>query len=791
MTTVVAAHDGVGHRVRHRIRVAGVVQGVGFRPFVQHLATELALSGHVGNDTEGVVVEVEGRASAVRCFESRLVEEAPPLARIDQMEATELAAVGEESFRIIESRATGPVRTLVSPDVAVCDDCLAEMSDAADRRYRYPFINCTNCGPRFTITVRLPYDRPNTTMNGFPLCSDCAAEYHDPGDRRFHAQPVACAVCGPRLWFEGSADTDDGSLSPADGTDAAIIAAQAALERGEIVAIKGLGGYHLACDATSDPAVEELRRRKARGGKPLAVMVADLASAESLAVIGSEEAALLTSRQRPIVLLRRRPGGPLSQLIAPGNPRVGVLLPYTPVHHLLFRPVPGSGRAAPRVLVMTSGNLSDEPICYQDDDARRRLGRLADGWLVHNRPIHVPCDDSVVRVAGGQELPIRRSRGYAPLPVWLPFESAPILAAGGELKNTFCLARGRDAWMSQHIGDMGSLETLDAFEHSTRQFGEMYDVDPRRIAADSHPGYQTRAWAEAASRRPVEFVQHHHAHIAAVMAERQVPTGEPVIGFAFDGTGYGTDGAIWGGEVLVAGYGEFERVAHLAYVPLPGGDATIRKPYRAALTHLRSAGIDWAPDLWPVMAAGEVELAVLARQLERNAFCVPTSSMGRLFDAVSSLLGLRQTVSFEAEAAIELEAAAEAHLRTARDYRFRFAIEAGRIDPTPVLESMVVDLRGGRETGAMAAGFHLAVARVIGESAEGIRRRTRIDQVALSGGVFQNGLLLQLAGEELSARGFGVLTHRLVPPNDGGLALGQAAVAGYRGAGLADAGWRP
>jgi hydrogenase maturation protein HypF len=786
MTTVVAARD----RVRHRIRVVGVVQGVGFRPFVQHLATELALSGHVGNDTEGVVVEIEGPAAAVRGFESRLIAEAPPLARVDEVEASDLAAVGETTFRIIESRATGQVRTLVSPDVAVCDDCLAELADPADRRYRYPFINCTNCGPRFTITLRLPYDRPNTTMSGFPLCPDCEAEYHDPDDRRFHAQPVACAACGPRLWFEceGGSGSGDRTAPKTQGTDEAIVAAQTALARGGIVAIKGLGGYHLACDATSDRAVEELRRRKARGDKPLAVMVADLAGAQSLAWVVPEEAALLTSRQRPIVLLRRRPDGPLSQLIAPGNPRVGILLPYTPVHHLLFEGVPGSDQAVPRALVMTSGNLSDEPICYRDDDARRRLGRLADAWLIHDRPIHVPCDDSVVRVANGQELPIRRSRGYAPLPVRLPFESDPILAAGGELKNAFCLASGRDAWMSQHIGDMGSVETLDAFEHSTRQFGDMYDVDPARIAADAHPGYQTRAWAEAASERPVAFVQHHHAHIAAVMAEHGVPAGEPVIGFAFDGTGYGSDGAIWGGEVLVADYGGFDRVAHLAYVPLPGGDATIRKPYRAALAHLWSAGIEWAPDLRPVMAAGEEEVAVLTRQLERDFLCVPTSSMGRLFDAVSSLLGVRQTVSFEAQAAIELEAVAEADLGKGREYRF--AVEGGQIDPAPVLAAMVADLRGGHGAGVVAAGFHSAVARLMGEVAAETRRRTGIDRVALSGGVFQNVLLVELARQELSAREFEVLTHRLVPPNDGGLALGQAAVAGYRGSAPAEAGWR-
>ncbi len=783
MTTLAAAES----RVRRRIRVVGVVQGVGFRPFVQRLATELALSGHVGNDTEGVLVEVEGRVPSVRRFEERLIDEAPPLARIDRVEATGIDALGESEFRIVETRAAGRVRTFVSPDVAVCDDCLAEMFDPTNRRYRYPFINCTNCGPRFTITVRLPYDRPNTTMNRFPLCSRCAAEYHEPRDRRFHAQPVACAACGPRLWFEGRSGPGGRPGPRVDGTDAAITAAQRELARGGIVAVKGLGGYHLACDATSHAAVDELRRRKSREDKPLAVMVGDLAGAESLAAVGLPEADLLCSRQRPIVLVRRRPGGPLSDLIAPGNPYVGVLLPYTPVHHLLFEPVPGSGVTVPEVLVMTSGNLSDEPICYQDDDARRRLGRMADGWLVHDRPIHVPCDDSVVRVEDGQELPIRRSRGYAPLPLPLPFESAAILATGGELKNTFCLAAGRDAWMSQHIGDMGSVETLDAFERSTRQFGVMYDIAAGRVAADAHPGYQTRRWAESDSGRPAALVQHHHAHIASVMAEHGVAAGDRVIGVAFDGTGYGTDGAIWGGEVLVAGYGDFERHAHLAYVPLPGGDATIRKPYRAALAHLWAAGIPWSPDLPPVVAAPDNELRVIHRQLERNFQCVPTSSMGRLFDAVSSLVGLRQTVSFEAQAAIELEAAADAHVGSAHDYRF--AVRGSQIDPGPVLRDMVADLRAGLGAGAVAAGFHLAVARLIADAAEVVRQRTPIDQVALSGGVFQNVLLCRLARAELQRRGFRVITHRVVPPNDGGLSLGQVAVAGYRGCGRTEAGW--
>jgi hydrogenase maturation protein HypF len=455
-----------------------------------------------------------------------------------------------------------------------------------------------------------------------------------------------------------------------------------------------------------------------------------------------------------------------------------VLLPYTPLHHLLFHQVQGSAAPVPRVLVMTSGNLSDEPICYDDDDARRRLGQIADAWLGHDRPIHVPCDDSVVCFDGTEELPIRRSRGYAPLPLRLPFASPALLATGGELKNTFCQVSGRDAWMSQHIGDMGSLETLLAFDRSTRQFAELYGVRPELIATDTHPGYQTRRWAEEQTVDEVELVQHHHAHLAALMVEYELPAEERVIGFAFDGTGYGADGAIWGGEVLVAGFGAFERAAHLRYVQLPGGDATVRKPYRSALAYLHAAGIGWTDDLAPVRAPASGELEVIARQLSRGVGCVRSSSMGRLFDAVSSVLGVRQVASYEAQAAIELESLAESYRGDAADYQF--AIVGEEIDAAPVLRAMVEDLRGARPVGAIAVGFHQAVARVIIEVSERLAREREIDRVALSGGVFQNVLLVRLAREALSQRGLKVLTHRVVPPNDAGLALGQAAIAGYR-----------
>jgi hydrogenase maturation protein HypF len=606
---------------------------------------------------------------------------------------------------------------------------------------------------------------------------------------------LACADCGPRLWFEGPASgvggpAGDGGGPPGaiEGTDAAIAAAQRALARGAIVAIKGLGGYHLACDAASSAAVDTLRQRKARRDKPLAVMVGDLGGARRLAHIDRFEAALLGGPERPIVLLARRDGAPLAAGVAPHNPHIGLLLPYTPLHHLLFRRVPGSDATVPTALVMTSGNLADEPICYDDEDARARLGRIADAWLVHDRPIHVPCDDSVVRTDGVVELPIRRARGYAPLPVQMPFDVGPTLAMGGEIKNTFCLAAGRHAWVSQHIGDMGTLETLAAFERSARQFGDMYEVEPQWVAADAHPGYHTRAWAEDHAPGAVDLVHHHHAHIAAVMVEHGVPPGERVIGCAFDGTGYGTDGAIWGGEVLIASYDGFARSAHLRYVPLPGGDATIRKPSRAALAHLWAAGIEWAPDLPPVQHTPAEELTVLRRQLERNVQCVPTSSMGRLFDAVSSLLGVRQSASYEAQAAIELEhiadggagaGAGEGELpERAQPYRFTSA--GDEIDAAPVLQAIVDDMRRGCAPGPIAASFHQAVAELIADTADRLREATGIERVALSGGVFQNVLLLRLARAALEARNLRVLTHRLVPPNDAGLSLGQVAVAGWR-----------
>ena len=706
---------------RLRLRVAGLVQGVGFRPYVHRLATELGLTGHVGNDTRGVFIEVEGTKEAAEEFVRRLVTEAPGPARIDEVLTRPMAPTGATGFTIVESRGHGTVRTFVSPDIATCGDCLAELFDPADRRARYPFTNCTNCGPRFTITLSLPYDRPNTTMRGFALCEACASEYHDPADRRFHAQPIACADCGPRLWLEHRAGSD-----PVVGSDAAIAAAQAALARGRSSRSRVSAG-------TTWPATQ-VPTPPCSGSGPGST--ASRSRSPSWPVTSTWPARWPGSTRRKR-RSSRRPNGPssscagararpkwlISALVAPGNPRLGVLLPYTPLHHLLFAPVPECGDRArvPDVLVMTSGNLTDEPICYEDDDARRRLGTIADAWLLHDRPIHVPCDDSVLEIdpGSGSELPLRRSRGYAPLPLRLPFSAGPTLAVGGELKNTFCLAAGRDAFMSQHIGDMGSLETWAAFERSTRQLAGLYGIRTPQLAADAHPGYQTKRWAEDASPRPVAEVQHHHAHIASVMAEHGVPAGRRVIGIAFDGTGFGTDGTIWGGEILVAGYGELRARRAPQAVPLPGGDAAIRRPCRTALAHLWAAGIEWAEDLPPASAVSTQERAVLARQLERGTGCVATSSMGRLFDAVSSLLGLRHLATYEAEAALCLQWAAEEALSVGVPaLPYRFDLTGTELDPSPVLRALVDDLRRGADSGAMAAGFHGAVARVIGDVVE-------------------------------------------------------------------------
>lgn len=774
---------------RRRVTVRGVVQGVGFRPYVYTRALAMGLAGHVTNTPEGVVAEVEGSPDVVALFCEGIATDAPPMAVLESVEHREVPAAGGTGFTIIASRTGGPSRTLVPPDMATCADCLAELADPADRRHRHPFITCTNCGPRFTIVTGLPYDRAHTTMADFPMCGDCAREYADPADRRFHAQPVACLRCGPRLDLLVP-HPDPGTTPRRTHAADPVAEARELLSCGAIVAVKGLGGYHLACDATNPLAVAELRRRKARGDKPFALMARGIDDIEHVVRASAEERALLTDVARPIVLLRRRTrvtavaGAPVpSDNVAPGSPDLGVMLAYTPLHHLLLG-LPGDP-AGPRLLVMTSGNVAGEPIVTDDAEALERLGGLADAWLTHDRPIRVPCDDSVVRVCDGERLTVRRSRGYAPRPVELPFPVPAVLAAGGDLKNVLCLAEGRRAWLSAHIGDMDDLATQHAFEHAAHQLETLTGVRPGALAVDRHPRYRSgQLTRRLAGERPVVRVQHHHAHIASTMAEHGLDGSRRVIGVAFDGTGYGDDGAVWGGEILLADYDGYHRFGHLAYVPLPGGDASVRRPYRMALAHLHAAGIGWARDLPCTMACPADELGPLERQLERRLHCVPTSSMGRLFDAVSSLTGICHRVGYEAQAAIELETAA---LRAAGGHceGYGFALRAPEpgsgealiADPAPVLSAVIDDVRAGTAPGVVAARFHAAVAALVRGICVIAREQYGLDTVALTGGVFANTLLSSECARTLRGHGFTVLRHHRVPPNDGGLALGQVLIA--------------
>ena len=762
--------------VAERIEVTGIVQGVGFRPFVYRLAKELGLVGHVGNDSTMVFIVVQGTPSAIDSFAQRLARDAPPLSSVEHVSRQVKPVDDADGFSIVASRSAVGGRTLVPPDTAVCDDCVREMLDPTDRRYRHPFITCTNCGPRFTIMSSLPYDRINTTMAGFEMCPTCRGEYTDPNDRRYHAQPISCHDCGPQLSFSSASGVAvEETIDLVSGPEA-IVRARLMLRQGLIVAIKGIGGFHLACDANTDAAVQSLRSRKHRPDKPLAIMVADLVQARALAHIDDAEADLLLSPARPIVLLRARSRLSLSELVAPNTPLIGIMLPYTPVHHLLFQ-----GALTP--LVLTSANLSGEAIAHQDEDQRPR--QLSDGVLSHDRPIQIPCDDSVVRVANGRLLPIRRARGYAPVPVSFPVSDQPnlptpsVLAVGGDLKSTFCVASDGHAWVSQHLGDRENYQTQQAFESALAHFRKLFAIQPQTIAADIHPDYKSSRWADHLQPGRVLKIQHHHAHVASVMAEHQRDPFQPVIGFAFDGTGYGDDGSIWGGEVMVADVSCYQRVAHLAPVLLPGGDAGVRNPYRMALSHLFAAGIKWDPTLAPVCQLDEVESRLLEQQFRSGFGCQPTTSMGRLFDAVASLLGLRHEISFEAQAAIDLEVAAEGGTLLP-GYQFGLGqaeATALVIEPGPLLQRIIADLKQEVPMSDIAFSFHQAIADMIVQIALGERLRRGLETTVLTGGVFQNALLVTLCADSLAKEGFEVLTHSLVPPNDGGLSLGQSFIA--------------
>ena len=750
-----------------RIEVTGVVQGVGFRPFVYRLANELNITGVVGNDAARVFIEAVGQPDAIDEFVSRLSTDAPPLARVDAVNVETLSLpvnTLDDDFHIVASRDDQGARTIISPDSAVCSDCVAELFDHSNRRFGHPFITCTNCGPRHSIISDLPYDRYNTTMVDFEMCQVCRVEYEAPTNRRYHAQPIGCHDCGPQLSF--------GARLAELSTGNALIRAASMIRDGGSIAVKGIGGYHLMCDATNTAAVAELRRRKNRPDKPFAIMVRSIEHAREFAELAKSEVDELTSPAAPIVLAKSRQSSTLPSLVAPGSPLIGMVLGYTPVHHLLLNMVDVP-------LVVTSANPPGAPLSYGHDTIRE-LFFLYDAILDNDRDIRVPVDDSVVRLVGDTAVPLRRARGYAPIPVTLPGASRSVLAAGGELKNTFCLASGDRAWVSQHIGDMENLETLHAFEHMVDEFTTMNHVEPEVIAVDGHPGYLSSKWGRrtaAAQSLPILEVQHHHAHIAAVMAEHQLDPHTPVVGVAFDGTGYGSDGTIWGGEVLVATATSFTRVGHLRPAQLPGGDAAIQNPNRVALAQLAAADIAWADDLAPLAQLSTGEQAILEQQLARSINCIPTTSMGRLFDAVASLLGLRHHVSYEAQAAIELEVLAQSGAGAEQRYSFVIGND-GVIDQRPVLAAIVSDLRAGRPSAEIAWCFHDAVAAAVAAIALRVAAEHSLKTVVLSGGVFQNTLLAELCTARLATE-LDVRTHRLVPANDGGLSLGQAFIASH------------
>ena len=755
---------------RVRARVEGTVQGVGFRPYVYRLAGELGVAGHVLNDSRGVVVEVEAPAETVERFLARLSAEAPPLATVERVTAEPLDELGERGFTIRESPPGGEPRAAVTPDTATCADCLAELFDPADRRFRYPFTNCTNCGPRFTIVGDVPYDRPSTTMAGFAMCAACRAEYEDPADRRFHAQPNACPDCGPRVRL---AYAGGGAVPDAAARDA-VEAAARALRDGAIVAVKGIGGYHLACAARNEDAVAELRSRKHREDKPFALMAPDLAAARELVLLGEAEEALLTGRARPIVLAARRSDAGVGASVAPGAPELGVMLPYSPLHHLLLSDLNDT-------LVLTSGNVSDEPIAYEDEDACDRLAPIADLFLIHDRPIETRTDDSVLRVVGDRPLVLRRSRGYVPSAIPLPMDCGRhMLACGAELKNTFALAKDGRAWVGHHVGDLKNYETLRSFTTGIAHFERLFAVEPEVVAHDLHPEYLSTKHAQELEGVRLIGVQHHHAHLAACLAEHGEPG--PAIGAIFDGTGYGDDGTIWGGELLFGGLEDFERAGLLFPVRMPGGDAAVRQPWRMACAWLATA-LDEQPPL-PRSLRGWVKPDAWAQigELSRTGVASPlTSSMGRLFDAVAALCGVRADVNYEGQAAIELEAAVDPLEEAAYPLPVTGEGDAPFVlDARATVLAVAADLREDVPVPRVAARFHNGVATATVAACAAAAERKGADAVVLSGGVFQNRTLLERTAGPLRGRGLRVLVPELLPPNDGGIAYGQLAVAAAR-----------
>ena len=748
--------------VSKRIQINGIVQGVGFRPFVYKLANAHQLKGQVANTATGVLLHIEGPDETIESFCHDVKEKAPPLAHITELVVQAAPINHYKRFSIIHSKTGRQRFTLISPDVSICNDCLRELFDPMDRRYGYPFINCTNCGPRYTIIDDIPYDRPKTSMRHFTMCKQCQQEYDDPENRRFHAQPNACAVCGPRVSLHRRSGEEISSDNPVEQ-------AATLLKQGSILAIKGLGGFHLAADAENSASVRALRQRKHREEKPLAVMSYDLAAIETYAYLSKEEAALLRSAQRPIVLLRKKENIPLAAEIFPGNRTVGAMLPYTPLHYLLLR-------QNLLALVMTSGNLSEEPIAIDNADAFIRLKDIADYFLIHDRDIYLRSDDSVVKRMGRTIGFFRRSRGYVPVPVFLKENVRSVLACGAELKNTVCLTRENYAFLSQHVGDLENLATYRFFKKTIQHLRRILSIEPEIIAFDMHPDYLSTQYAKEQALETKIAVQHHHAHVVSCMAENKVS--EPVIGLSFDGTGYGTDGKIWGGEILLARYERFERLAHLSYTAMPGGAAAIREPWRMAVGHLYQA---YGKDLFNLNLPlfehiEEKKVRVVAEMIEKRVNSPETSSLGRLFDAVAAIAGIRQHVAYEGQAAMELEMAA-GKLENER-YEYDVLSEnVLKIAPQSIIRGIVQDIDKGVRVSTISAKFHATLIRVFSQACHRLKRDTGINCVALSGGVFQNSILLTGLKDALETQGFDVLTHEKVPTNDGGIALGQAVIA--------------
>ncbi|NQS91350.1 MAG: carbamoyltransferase HypF [Chloroflexi bacterium] len=768
-----------------RILINGIVQGVGFRPFIYNLAIQNDLKGWVRNTSGGVEIEVSGPLTQLDKFLTSITSEAPPLSKIDTIRHETISPDGHETFQIHHSRIIEGGFQPISPDVSICDDCLRELFSPTDFRYRYPFINCTNCGPRFTIIKDIPYDRPKTTMAEFSLCRICEAEYSDPSNRRFHAQPVACPSCGPQIWLEFSPGEEKNEIG-----ESALIQTQKFLTEGKIVAVKGLGGFHLACDGENSAAIQRLRARKNRPHKPLAVMMPDLATVKKYCQLSTAEGDLLGSPQRPILLLDRLPGSTLPENIAPGQNSIGVMLPYTPLHYLLFSEQNHFPEAPYSVLVMTSANFSGNPILTRNQQVRDQLKDIADAFLFHNREIHIHCDDTVARVYKDQSeekklwYPIRRSRGYAPQPFISPLGGESVLGVGAELKNTFCITRDNYAFLSQHIGDLKNYETLLSFQEGITHFEGLFRTKPHLLAADLHPDYLSTRYAQERAERedlPLLSIQHHHAHIAACLADNQYLEEEPVIGMAFDGVGYGDDGRIWGGEFLIADYQEYTRAGALEYFPLPGGDLAIREPWRIGLSILHQVGIPWEEDIPSVSYAksisesmpGLIPIDVVKQQLTTGTNAPMTSSIGRLFDAVASLTGVCQTISYEGQAAIELEALADPSeiglysLDISNENLFR---------PIPLLNGILADTRKGENISIISARFHNSLAELVLQMALRLKKSHHLTKVALSGGVWQNMSLLDKSIKKLELAGFQVFIHQQIPTNDGGISLGQAVI---------------